>query len=130
MARQSAGKARHSLISRRLSTAERGLSSGGDTDMVRPSRGAPEGSMDPGRRMTTPAIIFPKLTKLSRLCSWRLLLALLLAGTATLASAQERPRRAPAPQTGQHTETRQADQPPAEKRRGGPRPPPPEAGTR
>jgi hypothetical protein len=46
MARQSAGKARHSLISRRLSTAERGLSSGGDTDMVRPSRGAPEGSMD------------------------------------------------------------------------------------
>ena len=67
MARQSAGKARHSLISRRLSTAERGLSSGGDTDMVRPSRGAPEGSMDPGRRMTTPAIIFPKLTKLSRL---------------------------------------------------------------
>ena len=116
MARQSAGKARHSLISRRLSTAERGLSSGGDTDMVRPSRGAPEGSMDPGRRMTTPAIIFPKLTKLSRLRSWRLLLALLLAGTATLASAQERPRRAPAPQTEQHTETRQADQRPAETR--------------
>ena len=38
--------------------------------------------------MTTPAIIFPKLTKLSRLRSWRVLLALLLAGTATLASAQ------------------------------------------
>jgi carboxypeptidase C (cathepsin A) len=116
MARQSAGKARHSLISRRLSTAERGLSSGGDTDMVRPSRGAPEGSMDPGRRMTTPAIIFPKLTKLSRLRSWRLLLVLLLAGTATLASAQERPRRAPAPQTEQHAETRQAEQRPAEAR--------------
>ena len=66
--------------------------------------------------MTTPAIIFPKLTKLSRLRSWRVLLALLLAGTATLASAQERPRRAPAPQTEQHTETRQADQRPAEAR--------------
>ena len=66
--------------------------------------------------MTTPAIIFPKLTKLSRLRSWRLLLALLLAGTATLASAQERPRRAPAPQTEQHAETRQAEQRPAEAR--------------
>ena len=46
MARRNAGKARHSLISRRLSTAERGLEQRADTDMVRPSRGAPEGSMD------------------------------------------------------------------------------------
>src|SRR6266852_9650153 len=38
-------------------------------------------------------MIFPDMTKLSRL-----FLALLVAGAATVASAQERPRRAPAPQ--------------------------------
>ena len=110
MARQNAGKARHSLISCRLSTAERDLSSGGDADMVRPSRGAPEGSMDPGRRMTTPTITLPNMTRLSRLRCWRLLLALLVAGTATFASAQERPRRAPAPQSEQRSEQRQPEQ--------------------
>ena len=66
--------------------------------------------------MTTPAITFPNMTKLSRLRSWRLLLALLLAGTATFANAQERPRRAPAPQSEQHAEPRQAEQRPAEAR--------------
>ena len=90
MARQNAGKARHSLISCRLSTAGRDLSRRGDTDMVRPSRGAPEGSMDPGRRMTTRTITLPYMTRLSRLRCWRLLLALLVAGTATFASPQDR----------------------------------------
>ena len=64
--------------------------------------------------MITPAMTFPNMTRLARLRSWRLLLALLLAGTATFASAQERPRRAPAPQSEQHPETR-----PPEQRAGG-----------
>jgi carboxypeptidase C (cathepsin A) len=60
--------------------------------------------------MITPAMTFPNMTRLARLRSWRLLLALLLAGTATFASAQERPRRAPAPQSEQHPETRPPEQ--------------------
>ena len=54
----------------------------------------------------------PTMTTLSRLRSWRLLLALLIAGTATTAIAQERPRRQqPAQQTEQQRppEQRQAD---------------------
>jgi carboxypeptidase C (cathepsin A) len=60
--------------------------------------------------MTTPTITFPNMTRLSRLRYWRLLLALLVAGTATFASAQERPRRAPAPQSEQRSEQRQPEQ--------------------
>jgi carboxypeptidase C (cathepsin A) len=64
--------------------------------------------------MTVPATIFPDVTTLSRLRAWRLffgrlLLALLVAGTATVAGAQERPHR-PAAQ--------QAEQRPAEQRQG------------
>jgi carboxypeptidase C (cathepsin A) len=64
--------------------------------------------------MTVPATIFPDVTTLSRLHAWRLflgrlLLALLVAGTATVAGAQERPHR-PAAQ--------QAEQRPAEQRQG------------
>jgi carboxypeptidase C (cathepsin A) len=59
--------------------------------------------------MTTPAPFFLKATR-----SWRLLLALLIAGAATLASAQERPRR---PQPAQQSEQRQGgEQAPAEQR--------------
>jgi carboxypeptidase C (cathepsin A) len=54
---------------------------------------------------TTPATIVLHLTKLTRL-----LLALLLAGAATVASAQERPRRPPAQQTEQRaSEQRQGE---------------------
>ncbi|MEA2970528.1 MAG: hypothetical protein QOE78_3789, partial [Alphaproteobacteria bacterium] len=60
--------------------------------------------------MITPAMTFPDMTRLARLRSWRLLLALLLAGTATFANAQERPRRAPPPQSEQHPETRPPEQ--------------------
>jgi carboxypeptidase C (cathepsin A) len=66
--------------------------------------------------MTTPATPF---SKLGRLCSWRALLALLIAGTATLASAQERPRRPPQPaqQSEQRpSEAHQGEQPQAEQR--------------
>jgi carboxypeptidase C (cathepsin A) len=64
--------------------------------------------------MTVPATIFPDVTTLSRLRAWRpffgrILLALLVAGTATVAGAQERPHR-PAAQ--------QAEQRPAEQRQG------------
>jgi carboxypeptidase C (cathepsin A) len=58
--------------------------------------------------MTTPATLFPKP---HRLRHWRLLLALLIAGAATLASAQERPRRAP-------PQTQQGEQRPSEQRQG------------
>src|SRR5258708_34429590 len=52
--------------------------------------------------MTTPAPTFPKssqsMTTLSRLRLWRVLLALLIAGTATFASAQEQQQRPRRPQ--------------------------------
>src|SRR5207249_8145637 len=47
--------------------------------------------------MATPPLILPSLTKLSRT-----LVALSIAGTSTLAIAQERPRRPPAQQSEQH----------------------------
>src|SRR6266436_3365464 len=56
--------------------------------------------------MTTPPLIIPSLAKLSRT-----LLAFVIAGMATLASAQERPRRPPQQQSEQHaSEPRQAEQ--------------------
>src|SRR6266436_5301267 len=56
--------------------------------------------------MTTPPLIIPSLAKLSRT-----LLAFVIAGMATLASAQERPRRPPAQQSEQHaSEPRQGEQ--------------------
>src|SRR6266550_408712 len=61
------------------------------------------------------------LPKLSRLRAWRLLLALLVAGAATLASAQERPRRPAQPpqQSEQRSgEQRQGEQQPAQARDG------------
>jgi carboxypeptidase C (cathepsin A) len=51
------------------------------------------------------------LPKLNRLRAWRLLLALLIAGAATLASAQERPRRLAQP-------PQQSEQQPSDQRRG------------
>src|SRR5215831_5260047 len=69
--------------------------------MVRPSRGAPAGAMHArDAAMTPPAMTMSKLT--------RALLALLLAGAATLASAQESrpPARASEQRQG---EQRQAD---------------------
>jgi carboxypeptidase C (cathepsin A) len=60
--------------------------------------------------MTTPATAFPLLTTLNRLRAWRLLLALLVAGAATVASAQDRPRRAEQQQSEQRApEQRQGD---------------------
>ncbi|HEY7662939.1 MAG TPA: carboxypeptidase [Xanthobacteraceae bacterium] len=72
--------------------------------------------------MTTPATLFPPPHRLRR---WCVLSALLIAGAATLASAQERPRRTP-PQTQQgeqrpseqHQGERQAEQRQAEARGG------------
>src|SRR5919197_648723 len=61
------------------------------------------------------------LSKLNRLRAWRLLLALLIAGAATLASAQERPRRrAQPPQQGEQQpgEQRPGEQQPAQARGG------------
>src|SRR5262245_38733529 len=58
--------------------------------------------------MTTPATPF---SKLGRLCSCRALLALLIAGAAPLASAQERPRHPPQP-------TQQSEQRPSEAHQG------------
>ena len=56
--------------------------------------------------MTTPPLIVPSLAKFSRT-----LLALFLAGAATFAIAQERPRRQPAQQSEQHgSELRQGEQ--------------------
>src|SRR5262249_5028626 len=72
--------------------------------MVRPSRGAPAGSMDSrDASMTTPEMTMSKLT--------RALLALVLAGAATIASAQEGDRR---PQ--QQSEQRASDQQQGEQR--------------
>ncbi len=47
-------------------------------------------------------MIFPSPTKPSGLRCWRVLLALVIAGAASLAAAQERPRRPPAPAAEQH----------------------------
>src|SRR5262249_10515159 len=70
--------------------------------MVRPSRGAPAGAMHArDAAMTPPAMTMSKLT--------RALLALLLAGAATLASAQE--SRPPAQRSGRGgSAQRQGDQ--------------------
>src|SRR5262249_29344299 len=106
LVRRSAGKARHSPISRLMSTEEKIWAGGTISAMVRPSRGAPAGSMySRDASMTTPEMTMSKLT--------RALLALLVAGAATLASAQEAPpptqhggQRASEPRQG---EQRQAD---------------------
>ena len=59
--------------------------------------------------MTTPADPFPFMTKLQGPRAWRWLLALLIAAGTTVATAQERPRRAP---------TQQSEQRPPEQRAG------------
>ena len=68
--------------------------------------------------MSTRTTTFSTMTKLSRLRAWRVLLALLVAGAATVASAQERPRRLPTQQTEQRgpEQQRQGEQRPAETR--------------
>src|SRR6266700_3196198 len=75
--------------------------------MVRPSRGAPAGHSKDAS-MTTPATTIPNMTKLTRA-----LLALLVAGAATVASAQEsRPPAQPSEQRAsdqRQGEQRQAD---------------------
>src|SRR6266478_6726933 len=77
--------------------------------MVRPSRGTPAGSIHSrDASMTTPATTIPNMTKLTRA-----LLALLVAGAATVASAQEaRPAAQPSEQGAsdqRRGEQRQAD---------------------
>src|SRR6266702_6621855 len=77
--------------------------------MVRPSRGTPAGSIhSKDASMTTPATTIPNMTKLTRA-----LLALLVAGAATVASAQEsRPPAQPSEQRAsdqRQGEQRQAD---------------------
>src|SRR3989442_9917201 len=77
--------------------------------MVRPSRGTPAGSIHSrDASMTTPATTIPNMTKLTRA-----LLALLVAGAATVASAQEsRPPAQPSEQRAsdqRQGEQRQAD---------------------
>src|SRR5262249_9558627 len=57
-----------------------------------------------GSRPRTPVMTFPSPTKLKGLRCWRVLLALLIAGAASLAAAQERPRRPPAPASEHHAE--------------------------
>src|SRR5262249_46187426 len=104
-------EARHSPIYRLLSTGARpaawphflrtsgkscDLSRRGDTAMVPRIRGAS------GSRPRTPVMTFPSPTKLKGLRCWRVLLALLIAGAASLAAAQERPRRPPAPAPEHH----------------------------